>query len=595
MGLGIPAVSESYQPTVVVASADATPAMKRAADYVCTGTNDQVTIQAAIDFLEGEISDIGGGTVYLTPGYYDMQIGAASEQLHGNDDLKGYGTARVDSGRCHLQPPAADYAKISVGDVILVRSAALVANDSWGFFRVESKIDAHDAIPNEVELYSPIYSDYTVDWMRPSWSISLPKGISLEGAGKLVTIMRIPAPVPAGEQSLHSCVFLEAPEASTGFQELRKLSIQGGYNPSVLGSYGTNPDTDAIEESAWTSNGVLTSASYDAFIRDCEIRYFKGVGLVNTQGWGFQMSGGWIEDCEIDVYHTDGGHYTNVKIQQANRHAILTNGVKVTAPSFNNCEIQDQTAGQSVIKLVNMRYGVRFNNCELRFTANNTTMFEIASSNGLSGAVGVMVDNATINVDGCTGNILFNTDERVKGGRLTGQIVGVEGVVSAPKLFNGSDFYDYFMGFHVDISMANAEMLSTESCASQYGRSQSAINSSGGNWTTADYGQALVWDTGTLDGVVKSSATNAPNFAGVISRFAWNNGKRGNMYVAGPAPLYVDATTAIDIGDMLKVSSTAGAFEKADASGDVVVARALEAKASGTGVVKGELITPRPV
>ena len=83
--------------------------------------------------------------------------------------------------------------------------------------------------------------------------------------------------------------------------------------------------------------------------------------------------------------------------------------------------------------------------------------------------------------------------------------------------------------------------------------------------------------------------------AGVISRFAWNNGKRGNMYVAGPAPLYVDATTAIDIGDMLKVSSTAGAFEKADASGDVVVARALEPKASGTGVVKGELITPRPV
>lgn len=64
-------------PTVVVAAADAHPIEKAKADYICTGSADQVTIEAAVGLLHG-LSASRGGRILLTSGTFacnaDIQV-----------------------------------------------------------------------------------------------------------------------------------------------------------------------------------------------------------------------------------------------------------------------------------------------------------------------------------------------------------------------------------------------------------------------------------------------------------------------------------------------------------------------------------------
>ena len=74
------------EPSVLVASADASVALKAVADYVCDGVDDQIEIQAAADFVNASAS--GNGVVLMTDGYFYVSeniilpLGVA---LRGND------------------------------------------------------------------------------------------------------------------------------------------------------------------------------------------------------------------------------------------------------------------------------------------------------------------------------------------------------------------------------------------------------------------------------------------------------------------------------------------------------------------------------
>ncbi len=72
--------------TYVVAASDAPSHVKKQADYVCDGTDDQVEIQAAIDALPAE-----GGSVHLTAGTFS----AATIILRSNVSLSGEGAATL--------------------------------------------------------------------------------------------------------------------------------------------------------------------------------------------------------------------------------------------------------------------------------------------------------------------------------------------------------------------------------------------------------------------------------------------------------------------------------------------------------------------
>jgi len=82
----------SRSSTVIVAASNATAADKAAADYVCTGTADEVKINQAIaSFLSGSI--YAGGNVYLTEGTYNISspINIDRNQIK----LHGAGTATI--------------------------------------------------------------------------------------------------------------------------------------------------------------------------------------------------------------------------------------------------------------------------------------------------------------------------------------------------------------------------------------------------------------------------------------------------------------------------------------------------------------------
>jgi hypothetical protein len=81
-------------PTVVVAAADATEASKSKADFICTGTHDQNTINQAISTLSN------GGRVLLTEGTYNVtdSVFGGSGVGSGRVALQGLGRATVITG-----------------------------------------------------------------------------------------------------------------------------------------------------------------------------------------------------------------------------------------------------------------------------------------------------------------------------------------------------------------------------------------------------------------------------------------------------------------------------------------------------------------
>lgn len=70
-----------------IAASNTTAALKNVADYICTGTNDEVTWQTAIDALETGVSGNTGGakTLYVLPGAYSWAntVNAKSCQIIG--------------------------------------------------------------------------------------------------------------------------------------------------------------------------------------------------------------------------------------------------------------------------------------------------------------------------------------------------------------------------------------------------------------------------------------------------------------------------------------------------------------------------------
>lgn len=87
--------SMSRGATLTIAASNATAKSKAAADYVCTGENDEVIINAAIESLDGI-----GGCVELSEGTFNLRAGETYDVLLNVDNvwLKGQGKASVLSG-----------------------------------------------------------------------------------------------------------------------------------------------------------------------------------------------------------------------------------------------------------------------------------------------------------------------------------------------------------------------------------------------------------------------------------------------------------------------------------------------------------------
>ena len=555
--------------TFLVASATAPQKVKDAAHWVCDGVDDHVEIQAALDEIESTSGGLGG-TVLLSSGYFECGPAEASTRIAGTGAVarRGTGTTgKLDVGANHAQFAGGDMVVVRGGD----RGGGVTMQDRWcdGIYRVGATEGA-DLGATEIELIAPFVSTFAdADYVRPRWSIRMPLFTSLVGAGKMSTILRL------RQNANCSLVFMEArhsaptgSSASTGVHELHRLSVQGR---------GASHSADW-----WEVNGVLTGSSFDVHIVDSEIRYFLGYGLCVGEGWGFKMRGGWIEDCEICAFTTGSPFFSNVKIQQGVYAALVGQGL-AGGPHLDCCELRSNAAGKDTIISRGLSYGLRMIGGELAPNKGTQDIgIRFVDFDGRANATPVIEG---VRFSPVATSYLIQLNNYVYGGRITGSYA------AAPQaVVNGLD--TWLSGVQLDIAGGGDTQARS---ADGFSRSERVRNESGGAF---EQGKAYCWKSGgALDAVELPTAANDARFAGTSSRLGTANNGTGYLYVEGRASVLVDAgaggADAIAVNDLLCLSGTTlGAMRKAGV-GDTAVARALAAKASGTGVIAGYLIPPR--
>lgn len=135
--------------TVLVAASDAPAIIQAAAQYVCTGVNDQLMINAAIDAVrEGEVR-LSGGSYYLTGSIYPKsktQIVGRNATLYMSDEIASTIT----------QAYAAGDTVIHVADASVFVLGQKVCTDAGIAASYKCRIAAIDTAANTVTLDNPL-------------------------------------------------------------------------------------------------------------------------------------------------------------------------------------------------------------------------------------------------------------------------------------------------------------------------------------------------------------------------------------------------------------------------------------------------------
>lgn len=426
--------------------------------------------------------------------------------------------------------------------------------------------------PSEVTLSMALYrgpagtrAASNAYWCRPAWSIRIPDRVSLKGFGKYASILELDA-------NANCCgVFCGSISATRGGQELHNLSLRGS---------SARQDTPYW----WHSCGIVTGWTIDMFVRNCEVRYWKGFGVVCTQGWGWQASGGWIEDCYGCVYCISGPHFTDVKIQQASGpNTIVTNG----RACFCNCEIRSRAARQTVIRQRGGHEPFSMTGGVLEADSGRCTAIACLYS-------GNAIYPSAPNIAG-TSFYLDSTSTflSVNAFLFGGQISGSWTSKSACAAVVGGNGIGCWLGANIEIG---APGLGTS--FPFRAKSIGVTNQSG---ATMAYGKAYAWKPGGNAGMndVTLAAPNDAAFAGVAGAFGVRSGSlradspaaRTQLFVSGTCKLSVDARVPIRVGDLLAIGGN-GNFVRA-APGYLAYAVAKEDARGGIDIIDGELIPPR--
>lgn len=539
---------------VLVASSTAPSHVKAAANYVCDGVDDHVEIQAALDSF-GPL----GGRVVLSDGYFELGKSDESTELSGTGTLT---SQRLDVG--------AAYGQIQVGDMISIRDgdysgSTLQARNADGIYAVEY-VTGFGGSATQVKFRSVFSQTFTnVNWVRPAYSLRMPPAVTLQGQGLGRTALRL----QVGENC--SIIWMSTNgQRTVGTQRLENLSILGR---------NANQTADW-----WKCNGVMTGIAYDVHVHDCEVRYCKGVGIAIGEGWGFVMRGGWVEDCQICVHETTG--YSKImqcKIQQAG--VTTTNGAPIQYTKGGNallvgCEVRAGTNAPRAI-LLRGSYGHTINGCLLEASSNAYGCIECVDCDGST--------NRSLCAEGnhyeCMAtSYVLNLVSWLMGGTVSGLVNG-----DPTNAING--YASSATGLQINLAGTYLTQYPAYTM-----RSIGVLNNTGGS--LAD-GYSYVWDNTAAEGAVRlpAAAGDVGLFAGVNNTYPTANAARGYLTVQGLVQISVNAATAIAINDLLALDtggSDWGRMKKA-ASTEIAFARALAAKASGTGVIAAELIPPRAI
>jgi len=141
--------------TVLVAASDSLDIDKAKADYVCTGVNDQDIIQQAIDLVNdfGGFGP-GGGTVWLAPGTYNVEVPASGPAIDVKTGVTLRGFEPGAEGATYIQPSNTSDPG-SGGEVIRLRAVTTMENVTvYAFYSYPTiRLDDFDSHIRIVDCY----------------------------------------------------------------------------------------------------------------------------------------------------------------------------------------------------------------------------------------------------------------------------------------------------------------------------------------------------------------------------------------------------------------------------------------------------------
>lgn len=547
--------------------------------YRCSGTNDEVEIQAAIDACAAA----GGGIVKLTPGAFNVSKPTGSTDVVFTADITdGVGEATLTNFSYTAPATSAD---LAIGQLYRISGGTDGGGDSVED-NVHDAIVTMTAITPAVKIGEDMAENYTTcTFVRLIGCIQLKHEVYVEGSG-VDTIIRL-----AVDQNC-DVVHFEGAATTVGFG-MSNLLIDG--RSASQGDHSTStfhPECNGI---------VLNTHGWDAHFEAMVVNNCKGDGWWIDNPWGFHLyGGGWTEFISgsgICVGGGSEGRITNHKIASV---AVATDRDEHAS---NDCVGDDAVINPAAIKLFKPQY-FDIRGCDIRPTTGwgilaNRALYMRASDNKIttstSGGVNLLATTRAV----ITGNHIISIGSGEIGIRVHGYGATITGnhfpaaVAGTPidiATGGGTLYGNYRNNTNAWIADANASVTRCPGemwCEEMMNTSGAGINVGDFVVTNTYSGSVKVAPASTTatDVVGMLTATTADGVAGVVQIHGYHDSARIDDTVA----------RAIAVGDELCVSSeTAGRLEEA-ASGDWVVAIAEEAYAGaggGTFQYRGVYILP---
>ncbi len=573
---------EKQSPRMFVAAYNASAKEKAKADYVCDGIDDQVQIQQAIDavaaYATGGIVELSGGTFHVLPH-------SATSRVTANDAT----AVRAALGYYYmkLRVSAENKALFSISDPIILTGGSdggtktldnLYLDGMWPVVAItaaQASSYCGGAVSDwdddtDLLIYSNIVTAMTsaVTYIRPRWALHLPPLVSLVGQGFGVTR------VINGTNS--NCITLKIDGVvTTGYQQVRNLSLIGDSSNNNPAGYNVREHT-----------GLFTWG-YDVHVRDVEIRYYDGYGLVVAQSWGFQAYGAWIEDCLTGVFGI-GGRFNDMKIMQTTEHAIILSvgTVGSNGPWFSQCEVRG-TTNFAPILLRGVQNFQFIGGCVGSYYSAQSCI-HFVSSDGRANE-NFIVDTAFATPTNGWCCYVTPLSSAVRGGQLRGVVgnacLGIIGAASPAVWPNEGNVY--LTGCDINVV---ARYVAIANMASKT-RWTCVTNHTGGNTAR---GQCLAWTLGATysNEVGFAAADGSPLFAGIAGDMPSENHQPGYLCNEGAIVALVDtegAKTNIAVGSPLMMEASTGYLIMATA-GLTVVAIARHASTDAKGLLPVTLL-----
>lgn len=332
-------------PVYYVIASDAPASMRRGGPntWVCSGTNDEVQIQAAVDAAtdtdgDASLGEVGeGAVVQLSPGIFVVSQAAGVTSVDGYCDLDSdnpSGACRAEAstveGGAAIDFQNGSFSDLAVGQVVRFSGGQEGGGDSLedqheDFIGTITALDGSSNYFDVSERISEDFDDHAADrltWTVMHSAIVLKPSVILRGSGRRATTIQL-----ADSQN---CNMIQTEVGSNHVSwQIENLTLDGNE---------TNQTTANL------SNGlILNDYAWDV--------HLLNIAVINTLGdlchvnypWGLRFRNGWLEHSAagrgLVLGDASNALVSGVKIRANGGEALVLRGSGCAAAKITGCNL----------------------------------------------------------------------------------------------------------------------------------------------------------------------------------------------------------------------------------------------------------------